>query len=233
MRIFSLIPFLFILLQLSLPAQDINQTDDQGLKQGKWVKTYQNGATRYEGQFRNNKPYGQFKYYSEYSNLEAVTNFSDDGVIAYTETFHENGQPMAKGKYINQKKDSTWLFFSDVDGALVAKENYKNGVLDGESITYYPESETLAEVIIYKNGLKHGPYFKYFPNGEIMVQGSFKDDMPNGLFEVFYPGGKPEIRGEYQNGNKIGDWDYFAEDGTKMSEEEFKEQEEVKKIKEE
>ena len=53
----------FCLFALTINAQQVNQTDKNGLKQGRWEKTYTNGAIRYQGQFRNDKPYGEFKYF--------------------------------------------------------------------------------------------------------------------------------------------------------------------------
>ncbi len=85
-------------------CQTFNQSDANGMKQGKWTKNYSNGTPRYEGQFKNNHPYGEFKYYYESGALKAITRFSTDGIVAHTKTFHENKQPMAEGKYIKQKK---------------------------------------------------------------------------------------------------------------------------------
>ena len=57
MRNFLLI--LSFLIGASTFAQ-VNHTDEKGLKQGKWVKTYESGKKRYEGYFKNNVPVGTF-----------------------------------------------------------------------------------------------------------------------------------------------------------------------------
>ncbi|MCB0756798.1 MAG: toxin-antitoxin system YwqK family antitoxin, partial [Flavobacteriales bacterium] len=51
---------LFLLAMGSALAQDLNRKDENGLKQGNWKKLYKNGKTRYEGQFKNDKPVGLF-----------------------------------------------------------------------------------------------------------------------------------------------------------------------------
>ena len=56
---------------------------------------------------------------------------------------------MAMGKYVNQKRDSTWWTFND-HKEVVSQENYKNGKLDGETIVYYPANPRDQEV--KKNG---------------------------------------------------------------------------------
>lgn len=221
MRSLILITSFLLFCHLSLSAQELNQIDGQGRKQGKWMKTYQNGVVRYEGQFRNNQPYGEFKYYFEDANVQAVTIFSDDGVIGHTITFHENGSPMATGKYVNQKKDSTWLYYSDIDGALLAEENYSRGKLNGLSTTYYPASETLAETIGYQDGIKHGVFKKYFPDGAIMIDGSYKNNQFDGDYTVYYSDGIIEVKGKYMEGKKIGEWEYFDETGKQITEEEY------------
>lgn len=215
---------LFIISPVSLISQELNQTDDMGRKQGKWRKTYLSGVVKYEGQFRNDRPYGEFKYYYPDAKLQAVSKFSNDGIIARTITYHENGLPMAEGKYINQQRDSTWNMYSDVDGSLVMKENYKKGKLDGESILYYPGKEQVAEITHYKEGLKEGPYIKYFPDGKIMTKGNYKNDKLDGDFSVYYDNGNTEIKGKYKNGIQVGNWQYFDEEGNALSEEAYKKQ---------
>lgn len=213
---------LLLLSPLFIAAQSVNQTDGNGLKQGKWTKTYANGVTRYEGQFKKDMPYGEFKNYYISGVLKAVTNYSADGIIANTKTFHENSKPLAEGKYVNQMKDSIWNYFSDVNGELISKETYNNGKLNGPSLTFYPESEKVAESIEYKNDLKEGDFKKYFPNGSIMTEGKYKNNQLEGNFILYFPNGKIQLKGKYKNGRQIGNWSYFDEDGNKVNEEDFR-----------
>ena len=43
----------------------INQTDKNGLRQGQWQKKYPNGQLMYEGQFKDDKPCGDWIRYFE------------------------------------------------------------------------------------------------------------------------------------------------------------------------
>src|SRR5688572_17555325 len=102
----------------------VNQVDANGKKQGVWKKAYENNAVyRYVGQFKDDKPYGKFVYYYESGDVEAVINFSDDGSVGYSKMYHESGYMMARGKYVNQQKDSTWVYFDD-RGIISYQENY-------------------------------------------------------------------------------------------------------------
>ncbi|PLX13652.1 MAG: hypothetical protein C0598_03170 [Marinilabiliales bacterium] len=221
-QILGLLVFVIIIWPSAVISQNINQTDANGQKQGIWTKTYSNGVPRYEGKFKNNHPIGEFKYYYESGNLKAVTVFSSDGIVARTKTYHENNLPMAEGKYIKQKRDSIWLFYSDVDGELLSSETYRKGVLNGTTKTYYPKTGNVAEKIEYVKGIKQGPYRKYFPEGEIMTEGIYVNDNLDGDFTLYHPNGKIQIKGKYKDGRQVGNWEYFDENGNPLNEEDFK-----------
>jgi len=57
--------FILPLLLLSTTVMSQNVTDAGGKKQGPWVKKYPNGNIMYQGTFRDDKPVGLFKRYTE------------------------------------------------------------------------------------------------------------------------------------------------------------------------
>ncbi|MBE0650808.1 MAG: hypothetical protein IH595_08195 [Bacteroidales bacterium] len=197
-------------------AQNLNQTDAQGRKQGPWEKTYSNGAVRYKGQFKDNHPYGTFKYFFPSGNVSAISVYTENGTVVHTKTFHLNGKPMAEGKFINQKKDSTWNFYSDVDGKLVAKENYLNDLKNGKATVYYPSSEKTAEITYYKNGLKDGDWIKYFPDDSVYIHGYYKNDTLEGPYKVYDIYGHIQIEGNYMKGLQNGTWVTYDSTGKVM-----------------
>ena len=69
---------------------------------------------------------GIFKFYYPEGKVKAVVNQLDSGKISYTKNYHPNGNLMAAGKYVNQKKDSTWLYYSEEEGKLSLEEHYVN-----------------------------------------------------------------------------------------------------------
>ncbi len=214
---------LMLMLPISICfAQQVNQTDAQGRKQGPWQKTYSNGALRYKGQFKDNHPYGEFTYYYPTGKVSAISVYSDDGAVAHTRTFHLNGKPMAEGRFVNRKKDSTWNFYSDVDGKLVAKENYRDDKKDGKAIVYYPSSGKPAEIITYKNGKKDGEYLKYFPDDSLYIQGYYKDDTLEGPYKVYGVNGHLQIEGSYLKGMQNGTWITYDSTGKVLYKQLFK-----------
>ncbi len=183
-----------------------NRLNAKGLKEGEWTGTYSNGAIRYRGQFHDGKPYGTFTYFYPTGAVKAKMTYKNQGNSAYVTTYHLNGKPMAKGKFIHHKKDSTWLYYSENDGKRVLEEHYKNGVKNGPVIVYYAQTGKPSELTEYKNGKKNGRWIKYFPNGKISSSGFYVNDTLQGNYKVFDITGKPLIVGRYKNGLQDGIW---------------------------
>lgn len=198
---------MWIFMMLFLPygiAQ--NKIDTHGLRQGKWIGTYSNGAVRYRGQFLDGRPFGMFRYYYPAGMLKAKMAYSDNGRIAHMISFQLDGKILAQGKFIHHKKDSTWLYYSDVDGKLVLEENYKTGIKQGPVIVYYPSTGKPSELTDYKNGLKNGRWIKYFPDGTVSTSGFYVNDTLQGSFRVYDVNGKLLIKGQYKNALQDGLW---------------------------
>ena len=70
-------------------GQDFNRIDAKGRRQGPWRDFYPNGQLRYEGQFKNDKCKGVFKYYDELGNLKATNEFDKSGEKALNKVFLE------------------------------------------------------------------------------------------------------------------------------------------------
>jgi len=231
MKVLKITLIIIIAFATTLNAQLVNQENGNGEKEGRWVKYFDNNKIKYEGQFHLDKPYGKFIYYYKKGGIKAVSEFSDDGIIADNITYYENGKLLAEGKFVNQKKDGIWKYYLNQESnPIVSKETYKNGVLEGESVTYYPDSGDPTEKVYYKNGKKDGKLLKYFPDGTLMTESYYKDGLPNGAFVHYHMDGKVQIEGSYSNGVQTGEWKYFDESGKQVEEDEFKKQDEVKNI---
>ena len=56
-----------------------NKSDQQGRKQGHWIKKYPNENVMYEGFFKDDHPVGEFRRYYEDRTLKSILIFSGDG----------------------------------------------------------------------------------------------------------------------------------------------------------
>jgi len=109
---------LLFLLQVLFPFAQT--TDANGKKQGYWKKKDETGNhLLYEGEFKDNKPVGRFKYYYPNDSVRAIMNFKQEGKVAYAKLFHSTGKRMGEGKYIQEIKDSVWTYY-DESGTLLS-----------------------------------------------------------------------------------------------------------------
>lgn len=191
----SLLVFFFVTGNAA-SAQEYNQTDSKGRKQGPWTAFYANGQKRYEGQFKNDKCYGEFKYYDEQGNLKATNTFDKSGEKALNKTYAPNGTLIATGYYVNQKKEGVWYYYSHEDGKLILEEENKNGKANGASKVYYE-------------------------SGMIMMERQMVNDLMEGHAKTYYPSGALKEEGDYLHGNKTGIWKAYNEDGDVVSTESF------------
>lgn len=212
-----LLPLLVFLLSFTaLAAQpttgEVNRTDAQGRKQGPWVKRWETGMTRYEGQFTDDKPVGTFRYFDEKGKLTSLVEHAGDGSASRARHFHPDGSLMATGKYIGQQKDSVWNYYGG-DGKLRKVERYMAGQLEGEQVTYYPNGQ-VAERETRQKGQLHGPHSSWFENGKLKSESTYVNGEAEGTMVFYFPNGQKEIEGKVVNGNRDGVWYYFNDDGT-------------------
>jgi antitoxin component YwqK of YwqJK toxin-antitoxin module len=195
-------------------AQDnnLNQLNDQGQKTGLWKVYYDNGKLQYESNFENGYPVGKMKRYYPGGILKAEMNFSDEGKIAYAKLYYKTGKPAAEGKYINNVRDSTWIFYSFINGRVALKEDYSQGEKDGLSFRYYDDGK-IAEKMMWENGKKNGTWEQFYENGNLRLKGNHRNDLREGSFETYSYNGFPSIKGQYKNGVMDGTWKYFQDEG--------------------
>jgi len=210
----SYIIFLIILLtSVMVNAQDtINKLDTEGRKQGHWIKKDKEGKNIYEGQFIHDIPYGTFKYYYPEGELKAVSQLSDNGRCSHTTAYFKNGRKMAEGKYIEEKKDSIWKFYSEFDNVVVSEEFYKDGKKEGVSTTFYPDG-IVAERATWKNGIRSGLWEQYYTDGKLKLKCAFLDDEKDGQLKTYHMSGRIWLTGQYIKGDADGTWTYITDKG--------------------
>ena len=202
---------LIIILMLPFFVLGQNKKDSKGRKQGPWeVKFEDSEIIRYKGQFKDDKPFGTFHYYYPDGKLSAVSKYEDGGIVARTTMFDIEGTPMGYGKFINQKKDSTWTYF--VGNTVANREEFKNGKRHGKKIVYY-DSGRVYEETSFENGLEHGPYNMYYENKQVKINCNYVDGNRDGKITYYFSNGSVEAVGFYKNAVKNGIWRYYDHRG--------------------
>ena len=192
----------------------LNKTDRMGKKTGHWIKKYPDNKIMYDGIFKNDHPVGEFKRYDKEGNLQSVLIFSVDGSKADATMYYPDGKISSKGKYVNQKKEGKWEFFSSfINGYLICRENYDNNMRNGLSEKFYPDS-TLAEKVNYVNDLMQGEWIQYYPNGQVSQVSNYTNGKATGQFRAWYEDGTPSVKGQYKNDLRDGQWSIYNKDGS-------------------
>ena len=220
--ILMLVTLLFAVMPLM--SQDFNKTDSKGRRQGIWRGFYPNGQLRYEGQFKNDKCKGTFKYYDEQGNLKATNEFDKSGEKALNKTYAPNGRVIATGYYQNQKKEGEWKYFDEASGQLRLVEDNKEGKVHGWSKLYNPNNGVLAEETQYVEGQPEGQCRKYSNTGTLLMECQYHKGRLEGPTKTYYPSTALKEEGQYANGEKVGLWKTYNEDGDVIAEDTFGEQ---------
>ena len=214
-----------LMFAMTAVAQDFNRTDAKGRRQGPWRDFYPNGQLRYEGQFKNDKCKGVFKYYDEQGNLKATNEFDKSGEKALNKIFAPNGKMVATGYYLNQKKEGEWKYFDEVSGQLRLAEDNKEGKVHGWSKLYNPDNGVLAEETQFVEGRPEGSCRKYSDTGVMIMECQYHNGLLDGPAKTYYPSSALKEEGQYAHGMKVGTWKTYNEEGDIVAEDAFGEQE--------
>ena len=95
------------------------------------------------------------------------------------------------------------------NGQVKSIENFKNGKLNGEFKEFF-ENGSLFQIGTFKNGdMKNIKVF--YENGNLKFEQNLKDR--KGKYRGYYPNGILEVEGEVFQGDEIGLWKYYNEEG--------------------
>ncbi|MCU0457944.1 MAG: hypothetical protein MUE37_02495 [Bacteroidales bacterium] len=205
---------LIALTLLSIPALTQNLTDQAGKKQGPWVRKYPDGKIMYEGTFKDDKPIGLFKRYTEEGLLLSELTYTAGKDEATAVFYYGDGKKAAEGKYVSRKKEGLWKFWSSTQPHyLICEEYYHNDTRHGLSLKYYPDS-TLAEKVAWDMGNRSGEWLQYYQDGTVCLRAEFLAGMLEGPFSYYHPNGRLQYEGRYSQDHRTGDWMIFNEDGS-------------------
>lgn len=223
MKINSIILIGFILIaSTGFSQNEINQLDEQGKRHGIWKKNFDDSdQLRYEGEFSHGKEVGVFKFYCKDCGTSPtiIKTFNKNDNIANVKYLTKKGKLVSEGKMNGKLREGEWLYFHEKSNAIMTKEYYKDGVLNGIKSTFY-KNNVLAEELAYVNGLKEGANIYYAPSGIVLKMLNYTNDELDGLAIYYDASGKTVLEGNYKNGKKNGIWKSYK-DGEFIKEEKF------------
>ena len=166
-----------------------NKIDKAGKRQGKWVVRY--NKNWYVATSTDSVAYYRVIDYQDDKPKDKIKAYRLDGSLQWEGNLNSDNLDCAKGcETCLCEGVCTWY---DEKGAMVHKETYEKGVVNGR-MTYY------------------------YPSGQVQEEGSFANGNRHGAFTSYYPSGKIKLKGEFLNGVKTGTWQEFSEDGELITE---------------
>lgn len=137
------------------------------MKTGIWTEFFQNGKTKSELTFVNNRPNGPAKTYFENGNLEA------------------------EGNWVGTRWTGDYTLYYD-NGNVRQKFNYNAmGVRDGPQTYYHPNGKVAIEINM-KNGKEDGVGKEYNTNGELVKETFSTNGVMDNSKTVIHEPKKPE-----------------------------------------
>lgn len=153
-----------------------------------------------------------YKTYYKNGNLHNFIHIKNNQKNGKIESYYEDGKIAVTGFFKNDKRDKSWYFYDEKTGKLIANENYKSGLLQGNQIYYYPNGQ-LKMKGKYNLNERTGFWELYRPNGSLEAQNIFLrgDNVVN--VSIYQENGNIYCTGLIINGLRSGLWKYFDDNG--------------------
>lgn len=198
------------MLCMAFAANAQNRIDNQGRRQGHWIKTDKDGSRIFEGDFVDGKETGTFNYYYPDGTLKIRNTFTVPGRYCTHEAYDRKGHLLASGFYNQKNRDGEWKFYN-AEGKLIKSASYKMGVKDGAHIIYDRNGDTV-EVAYWQDNRRHGRWWKRI--GEKgHISGRYEKGLMQGRLAEYDGEGRLVREGNYKDGAKHGAYRHY-ENGT-------------------
>ena len=203
--------------------EPINQYDKAGKRHGVWKGFYDDDKTlpRYEGNFEHGQEVGLFRFYEEgLKNPVATKMFTPGSDIVEVKYLSQAGKTVSEGIMKDRQRSGTWKYYHSKSDKIMMTENYINGQLDGEKLTYY-ENGQVAEKANYEQGKLDGERILYSEKGVILEHLQYENGELHGLAKIYNGKGELVSEGTFKRDKHHGTWKYY-ENGRLKETKEYK-----------
>lgn len=192
-----------------------------GKKEGVWREFDENGKVTQSQTYEKNvllssgvvdtdgKRNGECKEFYPDSTLRAEGIFIDGEKSGEWKYYYHNGQVEQRGVFEQGKQQGLWVWFYD-NGRKQIEENYFKGVENGS----YKEYDTDGKVIVtgtYFDGLKAGKWMEEI--GDMHEEGEYRNGQKVGEWVSFFDNGKMAFKGNFNAGYPDGQHNFYYANG--------------------
>lgn len=169
------------------------------------------------------------KAYADSNNIWVTRDYYSSGQIQMTGSYknkkmqekqghftyyHENGNKLSEGNYVNDDRDGSWTTWTD-DGLKKSEGSFK----EDENIgvwNYYYQTGQLESTETFVNE-DSSTYVRYYKNGAVCAKGCTSYGMPSGTWTYWNLAGEISFVGNYLFGQRTGEWiKYFGKTEMKV-----------------
>ena len=199
----------------------------RGVAQGPFVRAWQSGQLRYQGEFVDGQRHGTYMQWWENGDLQMHFTY-DHGVPTgrwrewYVDNFPRFEETYVDGKLHGERR--TWdkpreeEDGTKVDGVLTLVENYRAGKRHGPWQDYDPTEGTPRVRGQYEDGVAVGDWEVRWRDGVVLDQYSYLEGQLHGPQRTFTPEGTPLELVTWDRGVKTGPASTFYGDGRVQAE---------------
>jgi len=112
----------------------------------------------------------------------------------------------------NGKKYGFWRYYWQ-NGDLKYEVYYENGEKHGLEMRYFDAQDCMEFTNTYKNGVLNGPSVTFFPNCKIKTEENFRNGLKHGSERVFDENGFLLTEGKFNNGELEGSYAHYDKKG--------------------
>ena len=193
-----------------LNKENINRTDDRGLKQGIWREYFDNDRIKWEKNYLNNELHGYLKEYDIRGQI--IKNQLYYNGIPKNSSEKNEIKAIAKNEYYKSGKIKYSGSYRDTIPVGIHK-HYEEDEIVVSVKTYDDYGNLLASGNENEDGKKSGLWKEYYVNGSIRSEGNYIADKKNGKWTYFFENGEEEQEGYFKNGKYDGLWQWYYDTG--------------------
>lgn len=181
---------------------------ENGYASGYYKEYYKNGKLKREGAYLNDEKAGEWKAYYSDGNMQSVTFYKNGVQDQWQQYYSSNGkleyEEFIELDYLKKRLDYDSLGRISQESVL----DKGTGTIDIK----YADGKTQWK-LNYKNSMMQGDLLSYFPNGKVTATKTYVDDEPHGTVKYYYPSGQLKQEAAFINGYLHGTLTDYYEDG--------------------
>ncbi len=168
------------------------------------------GALLIEGEYLDNEPYGEWKYYDDNGKLMLSERYDAGLIDGQSISYYPNGVVESDCEFKKGDKHGKCEFY-DQYGKLQIRRFYNNGIV---GFQYSKKDGTNSDTIFIDNSKEDQQVISYFENGETAVIQTYSKGLIDGINMYFSINGDTVFYSERLNGRNHGPMRTFHKNGS-------------------